>query len=104
MQRIYVLKIYIQKPHFHNCLLFLFFTATGVGVGGGFGLGGLPNKPASADHISPWLSTDPSSQIDINQVLPANTMPVNSLDVDGDRLVCGTDGEAIYVASNIYYR
>ncbi|XP_072021961.1 nucleoporin Nup43-like isoform X1 [Amphiura filiformis] len=78
--------------------------ATGVGVGGGFGLGGLPNKPSNADHISPWLSTDPSRPIDTNEVLPANTMPVNSLDVDGDRLVCGTDGEAIFVASNIFCR
>lgn len=48
--------------------------------------------------VSSWLSTDPAKdRIEITSLLPSRTLSVNSLDVLGPCLVCGTDAEAIYV-------
>ncbi|XP_028295031.1 nucleoporin Nup43 [Gouania willdenowi] len=48
--------------------------------------------------ISAWLSGDSSkSCLKTSHMLPSQTLSVNSLDVLGQCLVCGTDGEAIFV-------
>ncbi|XP_040483886.1 nucleoporin Nup43 isoform X2 [Ursus maritimus] len=53
--------------------------------------------------ISSWLSTDPAKdRIEITSLLPSRTLSVNSLDVLGPCLVCGTDSEAIYVTRQLF--
>uniref|UniRef100_A0A8C6CRL8 Nucleoporin 43 n=1 Tax=Moschus moschiferus TaxID=68415 RepID=A0A8C6CRL8_MOSMO len=53
--------------------------------------------------ISSWLSTDPAKdRIEITSLLPNRTLSVNSLDVLGPCLVCGTDAEAIYVTRQLF--
>lgn len=53
--------------------------------------------------ISSWLSTDPAKdRIEITSLLPGGTLSVNSLDVLGPCLVCGTDAEAIYVTRQLF--
>uniref|UniRef100_A0A8D1QMK7 Nucleoporin 43 n=1 Tax=Sus scrofa TaxID=9823 RepID=A0A8D1QMK7_PIG len=53
--------------------------------------------------ISSWLSTDPARDcIEITSLLPSRTLSVNSLDVLGPCLVCGTDAEAIYVTRQLF--
>uniref|UniRef100_A0A2K5DRY4 Nucleoporin 43 n=1 Tax=Aotus nancymaae TaxID=37293 RepID=A0A2K5DRY4_AOTNA len=53
--------------------------------------------------ISSWLSTDPAKdRIEITSLLPSRTLSVNSLDVLGPCLVCGTDAEAIYVTRHLF--
>uniref|UniRef100_A0A8C0RIR8 Nucleoporin 43 n=2 Tax=Canis lupus familiaris TaxID=9615 RepID=A0A8C0RIR8_CANLF len=53
--------------------------------------------------ISSWLSTDPAKdRIEITSLLPSRTLSVNSLDVLGSCLVCGTDSEAIYVTRQLF--
>lgn len=53
--------------------------------------------------ISSWLSTDPArDRIEITSLLPNRTLSVNSLDVLGPCLVCGTDSEAIYVTRQLF--
>uniref|UniRef100_A0A3B4YDR5 Nucleoporin 43 n=1 Tax=Seriola lalandi dorsalis TaxID=1841481 RepID=A0A3B4YDR5_SERLL len=48
--------------------------------------------------ISTWLSGDSSKgRLETTHMLPSQTLSVNSLDVLGQCLVCGTDGEAIFV-------
>lgn len=48
--------------------------------------------------ISAWLSGDSSkNRLETTHMLPSQTLSVNSLDVLGQCLVCGTDGEAIFV-------
>lgn len=48
--------------------------------------------------ISAWLSGDSSKgRLETTHMLPSQTLSVNSLDVLGQYLVCGTDGEAIFV-------
>ncbi|XP_030638384.1 nucleoporin Nup43 [Chanos chanos] len=48
--------------------------------------------------ISAWLAGDSSKgRLETTHMLPSQTLSVNSLDVLGQCLVCGTDGEAIYV-------
>uniref|UniRef100_A0A3B5MK75 Nucleoporin 43 n=1 Tax=Xiphophorus couchianus TaxID=32473 RepID=A0A3B5MK75_9TELE len=48
--------------------------------------------------ISAWLHGDSSkSRLETTHMLPSQTLSVNSLDVLGQCLVCGTDGEAIFV-------
>ncbi|CAJ0952201.1 unnamed protein product [Ranitomeya imitator] len=45
-----------------------------------------------------WLNSDPTKgHLEINNLLPSSTLSVNSLDVLGEYLVCGTDAESIYV-------
>lgn len=47
--------------------------------------------------ISAWLSGDSSKgRVETTHMLPSQTLSVNSLDVLGQCLVCGTDGEAIF--------
>ncbi|XP_077596398.1 nucleoporin Nup43 isoform X1 [Stigmatopora nigra] len=48
--------------------------------------------------INAWLSGDSSKgRLETTHMLPSQTLAVNSLDVLGQCLVCGTDGEAIFV-------
>ncbi|XP_030261323.1 nucleoporin Nup43 isoform X1 [Sparus aurata] len=48
--------------------------------------------------INAWLSGDSSKgRLETTHMLPSQTLSVNSLDVLGQCLVCGTDGEAIFV-------
>lgn len=48
--------------------------------------------------ISAWLSGDSSKgRLETSHMLPSQTLSVNSLDVLEQCLVCGTDGEAIFV-------
>uniref|UniRef100_A0A3Q3KKC4 Uncharacterized protein n=1 Tax=Monopterus albus TaxID=43700 RepID=A0A3Q3KKC4_MONAL len=48
--------------------------------------------------ISAWLSGDSSKgHLEATHILPSQTLSVNSLDVLGQCLVCGTDGEAVFV-------
>ncbi|XP_041951029.1 nucleoporin Nup43 [Alosa pseudoharengus] len=48
--------------------------------------------------ISAWLSGDSGKgHLETTHMLPSQTLSVNSLDVLGQCLVCGTDGEAVYV-------
>ncbi|XP_014897229.1 nucleoporin Nup43 [Poecilia latipinna] len=48
--------------------------------------------------ISAWLYGDSSkSRLETTHMLPSQTLSVNSLDMLGQCLVCGTDGEAIFV-------
>ncbi|NP_001016144.1 nucleoporin Nup43 [Xenopus tropicalis] len=50
-----------------------------------------------------WLSTDPTKgHLEITNLLPSSTLSVNSLDVLGQNLVCGTDAEAIYVTRRLF--
>ncbi|KAI5193881.1 nucleoporin Nup43 isoform X1 [Manis pentadactyla] len=59
------------------------------------------NVPQSL--MSSWLSTDPAKdRIEITSLLPNRTLSVNSLDVLGPCLVCGTDAEAIYVTRQLF--
>ncbi|XP_043925254.1 nucleoporin Nup43 isoform X2 [Protopterus annectens] len=51
---------------------------------------------------SAWLTMDTSKgRLEITNLLPSYTMSVNSLDVLEQCLVCGTDGEAIYVTKKM---
>uniref|UniRef100_A0A6I8NSL2 Nucleoporin 43 n=1 Tax=Ornithorhynchus anatinus TaxID=9258 RepID=A0A6I8NSL2_ORNAN len=53
--------------------------------------------------VSSWLSTDPAKdRMEITSLLPNKTLSVNSLDVLGPCLVCGTDAEAIYVSRQLF--
>lgn len=48
--------------------------------------------------VSTWLSRDSSkARLETTHMLPSQTLSVNSLDILGQCLVCGTDGEAIFV-------
>ncbi|XP_020370279.2 nucleoporin Nup43 [Rhincodon typus] len=52
-----------------------------------------------------WLTMDAAKgRVDINNLLSAYVLSVNSLDVVGDHLVCGTDGEAVYLTRNLELR
>ncbi|KAG8583050.1 hypothetical protein GDO81_008261 [Engystomops pustulosus] len=52
----------------------------------------------SQSLMTAWLNSDPTKgHLEINDLLPSSTLSVNSLDVLGEYLVCGTDAESIYV-------
>ncbi|XP_028653733.1 nucleoporin Nup43 [Erpetoichthys calabaricus] len=53
-------------------------------------------------HISSWLNTHSAKgRLETTNLLSGQNMSVNSLDVLGKCLVCGTDGEAIYVTRHL---
>ncbi|XP_077408006.1 nucleoporin Nup43 isoform X2 [Vanacampus margaritifer] len=52
--------------------------------------------------VNTWLSGDSSKgRLETTHMLPSQTLSVNSLDVLGKCLVCGTDGEAIFVNRHV---
>jgi hypothetical protein len=59
-------------------------------------------RPGSSSNGSVWLSGDlTAQQLDIKEVLPPLPLAINSLDVCGERLVCGGDNEAFYYISRL---
>ncbi|PIO29011.1 hypothetical protein AB205_0084660 [Aquarana catesbeiana] len=51
--------------------------------------------------MTPWLSSDPTKgRLETINLMPSYMLSVNSLDVLGEYLVCGTDSESIYVSKN----
>ncbi|XP_077862954.1 nucleoporin Nup43-like, partial [Saccoglossus kowalevskii] len=90
-------------------------TENGAGIGGGqgpstsrgFGFAALSsNSHPIPGTSSPWLSNDASKHrnLEVTTLLPHNKMPVNTIDIESNNLLCGTDGEAVYVVRNLTLR
>ncbi|KAM8947093.1 nucleoporin Nup43 [Pelodytes ibericus] len=69
-------------------------------------LGGRNTSHLSRSSVAPpnaWLSSDPTKgHLEITNLLPSSILSVNSLDVLGEYLVCGTDAESIYVSKRLF--
>jgi nuclear pore complex protein Nup43 len=51
---------------------------------------------------NPWLNTDVAKhRLEVFTLMPQLHKPVNSLDVNRNRMVCGCDNEAVYVFQNV---
>jgi nuclear pore complex protein Nup43 len=51
---------------------------------------------------NPWLMCDAAKhRLDIYTLIPSSHLPVNSLDVSGNTLLCGSDNEAIYMVKHL---
>ena len=51
---------------------------------------------------SPWLSgAIQQGKVEIVNLIPDNQISINSLDIESRHLVCGTDGEALFVVPNL---
>ncbi|XP_067876279.1 nucleoporin Nup43 isoform X2 [Heterodontus francisci] len=62
----------------------------------------VPHAEMNQSVSSAWLTMDAAKgRVDIDNLLSAYVLSVNSLDVVGEHLVCGTDAEAIYMTSNL---
>eukprot|EP00794_Sanderia_malayensis_P000265 gene265-888_t len=69
---------------------------------------GMQPKPSllptsdSTSHTSAWLYIDTNKhKLETYSLLPFNRLPVNSIDIDTNALICGTDGEAIIVVQDL---
>lgn len=76
-------------------------TGTGAGSGGGSLFSqhqhAHPNGAGNLGITSPWLALESGRQkMEITTVLPNQTLPVNTIDIESETLLCGTDEEAIY--------
>lgn len=56
-----------------------------------------------ADDTGPWLMDEATSrdQLVVKDLLPGHDMPVNSLDVIGNMLVAGTDGDELLIIQKL---
>lgn len=55
---------------------------------------------AAGGVASSWLTLDTTRRyLDVLSLLPAGPLPVNSLDVTEDRLVCGGDNHVLHCVS-----
>ena len=62
-------------------------------------------SPDSAPSHTPWLSGAVlRGKVDISNLLPTNKLPVNSLDVESEHVVCGTDSEMLFLVPNLTLR
>lgn len=51
---------------------------------------------------NPWLNSDVAKhRLEVFTLMPQLHKPVNSLDVNMNRIVCGCDNEAVYVFKNV---
>jgi len=78
------------------------FNASTTSRGGPLSVGGGRGGGAQ----SPWISTgslnDKKSNVVTSSLLPSYfNMPVNSVDVESDILLCGTDAEAVFTIRNL---
>lgn len=49
-----------------------------------------------------WLSSDAAKhRMEIFSLMPTICKPINSLDVNRTRLLCGSDNEAVYLIKNL---
>jgi len=65
--------------------------------------GSLSSSRLSTSTTSPWLASEAAKhRLDVTDMLPGNTMPVNSIDIDGTVLLAGTDAEQIYTIKNVH--
>ncbi len=63
-----------------------------------------PSLPSmdTSNVCSAWLNVDANKhKIETYSLLPFNRLPVNSVDIDSNALICGTDGEAIIVVQDL---
>ena len=69
----------------------------GLGAQKQSGLGG-----GGSTSTSPWLSgAIQQGKVEIVNLIPDNRISVNSLDIESRHLVCGTDGEALFIIPNL---
>ncbi|XP_064618268.1 nucleoporin Nup43-like [Liolophura sinensis] len=83
-------------------------TVTGAGAGGGAlsssRLSMASGAPTSG-LASPWLASNISHQkLKVTELIPADSLPVNSIDIENNMLLCGSDNEAVYSVSNLVIR
>uniref|UniRef100_A0A8C2T292 Uncharacterized protein n=1 Tax=Coturnix japonica TaxID=93934 RepID=A0A8C2T292_COTJA len=63
----------------------------------------LSHSTINQSVVSAWLSNDPTKdRMEITNLIPNQTLSVNTLDVLGACLVYGTDAEAIYVNRQLF--
>lgn len=91
-----------MRSEFHICHCLIFFrSALSVATGRNSSMmSRSATAPAGGNQsiVSAWLHGDSSKgRLETTHMLPSQTLSVNSLDVLGQCLVCGTDGEAVYV-------
>ena len=59
-------------------------------------------KASQSQTTSPWLACQASRhQLDITDLLPGNTMPVNSIDIVDTTLLCASDAEQIICVQDL---
>ena len=59
-------------------------------------------QPLSAQLASPWLYIDTNKdRMETYSLLPFNKLSVNSIDIDSNALLCGTDGEALIIVQDL---
>lgn len=73
-------------------------SAAGTGAGSGGGSVFTQHHQTSTPSIvSPWLSIDSGrNKMEITTLLPSQNLSVNTLDIESQTLICGTDEEALY--------
>lgn len=54
------------------------------------------SKGGDGGQQSPWLGLEASSKLEINSLICNKSLSVNTLDIEGSLLLCGTDSENIY--------
>ncbi|NXU51629.1 NUP43 protein, partial [Turnix velox] len=63
----------------------------------------LPHNSINQSVASTWLSSNPTKdRMEITNLIPNQTLSVNSLDILGPCLVYGTDAEAVYVNRHLF--
>ena len=56
----------------------------------------------SRSDENPWLSTDAAKhRLEVFTLMPQLHKPINSLDVNKNKVVCGCDNEAVYVFKDV---
>ncbi len=63
------------------------------------------DQSISTREASPWLSgAVHQGKVDITNYLPENILSVNSLDIESNNLVCGSDCEGLFMVPDLVLR
>jgi len=60
------------------------------------------NALGDLEYSNFWVNTDKvKTRLSINDVIQPVYMPINSLDIQKQQLICGADNEAVYFQRNL---
>jgi nuclear pore complex protein Nup43 len=61
-----------------------------------------PEMSINESAINPWLMCEDHSNLEVGSLMSDLHKPINTIDINKKKLICGCDNEAVYVIKSIY--
>lgn len=55
------------------------------------------------NQVATWMPLEDKNTMVVNSLMPTLHKPINSVNCDRGRILCGADNEAVYIIKNFKY-